>query len=311
MTARGRRLGTAAAIALVAAAPGCDNGPSAEETRAELRRWVSAVDDVCRATREDIAARGEARDAHDLHRVAESAGDDVRAAIERIRRVPISDEARARVRPFLAELEKIAPRLSEMTRTTADPALNEIGKLGLALADATKLLQLRAEAVGLRECADARQFDAVLNTFTAPVYATQIAQLEVWFARALRRLASAPPPTSPEFARHLRRVSRVFDQAEKRVDDQYDFRPKRADKAADDLELALIAYEDFLTDVADALRGGRRVLTAVGVKEFQRRLAKRDREVRDSIIAVRNAIGARPLAVPGAEPPRAPEQESA
>src|SRR5687768_14709076 len=43
----GRRLRrTAAAIALmVAAAAGCGGGASAEETRAELRRWASAVDE--------------------------------------------------------------------------------------------------------------------------------------------------------------------------------------------------------------------------------------------------------------------------
>jgi hypothetical protein len=91
---------------IVAAAGGCGGGGSAEETRAELRRWASAVDDVCRATRERIADRGSARDAVDLHRVAVRAGDDVGAAVERIRRVSISEAARARVRPFLADLAK-------------------------------------------------------------------------------------------------------------------------------------------------------------------------------------------------------------
>ena len=300
MTARGRRLGVAGAMALVvAAAAACGGAPSADETRAQLRRWASAVDEVCRTTREGIAARGGARDALDLDWVARRASDDVRAAIERIRRVPISEAARPRVRPFLAELAKIEPRLSEMTGTTADGSLKEIGDLGLRLADATRLVQDRAEAAGLRECADRRQFDAVLDAFTAPVYATQIARFEVWFARALRPLVSSPPPASADFARYLRRVSGVIERAEERVDDLYVYRPNRAVEAADDLGFALDAYENFLDVVADALHGGRRVLTPIGVRRYRRAVAKHQREVRRAIAQLRTAIGAKPLAVPG------------
>jgi hypothetical protein len=313
MTARGRRLRTVAAIVLtMAAGTGCGGGPSAEETRAELRRWASAVDDVCRATREAIAARGEAHDARDLHWVAAGASEDVRAAIERIRRVRLSEAARPRVRSFLAELAKIEPRLSEMTRTTADGELNEIGDLGLRLADATKRFQDRAEAVGLRECGDATQFDAVLNAFTAPVYATQIARLEVWLARALRPLtASSPSPTSPDFARYLRRVGGVLEHAERRMDNLYVYRPNRAVEEADDLAFALDAFENVLNAVADDLRGGRRVLTAVGVKQFRREVVRRGRDVRRAITRLRTAIGARPLPVPGAQPLLEPETDTA
>jgi hypothetical protein len=296
---------------MVAATAGCGGGTSAEETRAELRRWASAVDDVCRATREHIAERGDAHDVLDLHRVAERASDDVRAAIERIRRVPMSEGARHRVHTFLAELAKIEPRLSTMTRTTADGRLKEIGQLGLRLADATKLFQDRAASVGLRECADASQFDAVLNAFTAPVYATQIARFEIWFVRALRPLVSYQPPTSADFARHLRRVSNVLERAERRIDDLYVFRPNRAVKEADDLEFALDAYENYLNVVADSLRGGRRVLTPLGVKEFRREVTRHQREMRQTINSLRTAIGAQPLAVPGAEPPLEPEEHSA
>jgi hypothetical protein len=312
MTAGGRRLRTAGAMALmVAAAAGCGGGPSADEIRAELRRWASAVDDVCRTTRERIAARGDAHDALDLESVARRASEDVRAAIERIRRVPISKEARPRVRPFLDELARIEPRLSEMTRTTADGSLKEIGDLGLRLADATKLFQDRAEAAGLRECADTRQFDAVLNAFTAPVYATQIARFETWFARALRPLVSYEPPTPADFVRNLSRVSGVFDRAEERLDDLYLYRPNRAVEAADDLGFALDAYENFLSVVADSLRGGRRVLTPIGVKRFGRGVAKHQRKVRRTIAKLRTAIGAQPLAVPGAQPPRESKKDLA
>jgi hypothetical protein len=311
MTAGGRRLRTAGAMALmVASAAGC-GGPSAEETRAELRRWASAVDDVCRTTRERIAARGDAHDALDLESVALRASDDVRAAIDRVRRVPISKEARPRVRPFLDELAKIEPRLNEMTRTTADGSLKEIGDLGLRLADATKLFQDRAEAAGLRECADTRQFDAVLNAFTAPVYATQIARFETWFARALRPLVSYEPPTPADFVRNLSRVSSVFDRAEERLDDLYVYRPNRAVEAADDVGFALDAYENFLSVVADSLRGGRRVLTPIGVKRFRRGVAKHQRKVRRTISRLRTAIGAQPLAVPGAQPTREPAKDLA
>jgi len=312
MTARGRRLGTAAAIALLAAAAaGCGGGASAEETRAELRRWASAVDDVCRTTREHIAARGDAHDVLDLDRVAVGASDDVRAAIERIRDVPLSEEARPRVRTFLAELAKIEPQLSHMTRTTDDGTLKELGKLGLRLADATRLFQDRAEAAGLRECADAKQFDAVLDTFTAPVYATRIAQFEVWLARALEPFLSSPPPASADFARYLRRLSDVIERAEERLDDLYEYRPNRAVDAARDLEFALDAYENFLNDVADVLRGGRRVLTPVGVKRFVRESTKLQREVTRASTTLRSAIGAQPLPVPGAQPPLEPEKDAA
>jgi hypothetical protein len=311
MTARGRGLRTAAALALtVAATAGC-GGTSAEETRAELRRWASAVDDVCRATRERIAERGDAHDVLDLHRVAERAGDDVRAAIERIRRVPVSEGARPRVRTFLAELAKIEPRLTDMTRTTAGGRLKEIGRLGLRLADATKLFQDRAASVGLRECADASQFDAVLNAFTAPVYATQIARFEISFVRALRPLVSYVPATSAAFARYLRRVGNVLERAERRVDDLYVFRPNRAVEEADDLAFALDAFENYLNEVADALRGGRRALTPLGVKRFRRDVARHHREMRQTITSLRTAIGAQPLSVPGGEPPLAPEEHSA
>jgi hypothetical protein len=296
---------------MVAAAAGCGGGSSAEETRAELRRWASAVDDVCRSTRERIAVRGGAHAALDLEAVAVRASDDVRAAIKRIRRVPISEEARSRVRPFLAELAKIEPRLSEMTRTTADGSLKEIGDLGLRLADATRLFQDRAEAAGLRECADTRQFDAVLDAFTAPVYATQIARFEIWFARALRSTVRYYPPTPADFVRHLRRLSSVFDRAEKRLDDLYVYRPNRAVEAADDLEFALDAYENFLSAVTDSLRGGRRVLTPIGFKRFQREVAKHQRKVRRALAKLRTAIAAQPLAVPGARPPLEPDTDSA
>jgi hypothetical protein len=48
------------ALMLVAAA-GCGGGSGAEETRAELRRRASAVDDVCRTTRERIVRRAVAK----------------------------------------------------------------------------------------------------------------------------------------------------------------------------------------------------------------------------------------------------------
>jgi hypothetical protein len=110
----------------VTTAAGCGGrGTSPEETRAELRRWSSAVDDICRATR----------------------------------------DGRPRVREFLAALEKVEPRLSQMTRTTAEGSLKPIGKLGLGLADATREFQDRAEAVGLRECAHAASSS---STATSP-----------------------------------------------------------------------------------------------------------------------------------------------
>jgi hypothetical protein len=301
MTARARTV--AATALIIAVATGCGGGPSADDQRAELRRWRAAVDNVCRTTRERIVARGEPDDALDLNSFATRAGDDVRAAIKRIRKVPISDANRRRVSPFLAELRKIEPRLSDMTRTTADGSLNQIGKLGIRLADATKRFQDRADAVGLRECADKRQFDAVLDAFTAPVYATKIARLAIWLERALRPVKSAPPSMPAAFVRYLRRVSRIYDRAGKRLDDLYEYRPNRAVEAEDDFNFALEDYERLLEDVADSLRGGRRVLTPDGVRQFLRATAKQKRKLRRTIVELREAIGAEPLVMPGAQPP--------
>jgi hypothetical protein len=304
MTARGRTLRTVGATALmVVAAAGCGGGPKREDPAAELRRWRSAVDDVCRATRERIAARGDARDALDLHTVAIEADKDVRAAFERIRAAPLSAENRRRVQPFLAQLDQIEPRLADMTSTTTDGTLNEIGRLGLRLADTTKRFQERAEAAGLRECADKRQFDAVLDAFTAPVYATRVARIERWMIRALRSVKSYPPSMPVEFVRYLRRVSRVYDRAGKRLDHLYDYKPNRAVEAADDVHFALQDHEELLEDVARSLDGGRRVLTPVGVKRFRRATAKQQRKLKRCIVKLHEAIGADPLVRPGSEPP--------
>ena len=303
---------TAGAVALVvAAAAGCGGGSRADETRAELRRWASAVDDVCRTTRERIAARGDADDADELESVAAGASDDVRAAIERIRRVSIPKGAGSRVRDFLAELAKIESRLGAMTRTTADGSLKEIGDLGLLLADRAKRFRDRAEAAGLRECADKRQFDAVLDAFTAPVYATQVARFELWFANALRPWVSYEPATSVDFVRQLRHLNRVVSRAENRLDDLYRYRPNRAVEADGRLGSALDSYEELLEVVADSLDGGRRHLTPVGAKRFRRAVARRQRDVRRAIAELRTAIGAEPLAVPGARPLRETEQDTA
>jgi hypothetical protein len=141
----------------------------------------------------------------------------------------------------------------------------------------------------------------VLDAFTAPVYATQIARWEVWLTRALRRLGNYHPPWSPDFAGHVRRVGKVLEEAERRIGDVYGFRPNRAVEAADDVEFALDAYETDLNAVADALRGGR-FLTRVGVKQFNRAVAKRRRKLDDCIAAHRKAIGAKPLVQPQMEP---------
>jgi hypothetical protein len=312
MTARGRRLRAAGVVSLVvAAAAGCGGGSTADETRAELQGWASAVDDVCRTTRERIAARGDADNALELESVAAHGSEDVHAAITRIRDVAIPKGAGPRVRDFLAELTKIESRLGEMTRTTADGSLKEIGDLGLLLADRAKRFQDRAEAAGLRECADKRQFDAVLDAFTAPVYATQVARFEVWFADALRPWLSYEPATSVDFVRQLRRVNGIVSRAEDRLDDLYRYRPNRAVEADNRLGSALDSYEELLEVVADSLDGGRRHLTPVGAKRFRRAVARRQREVRGAIAGLRTAIGAEPLAVPGARPLRETEQDTA
>jgi hypothetical protein len=285
----------------MAAAAGCGGGSSPEDPRAELRRWRAAVDDVCRTTRERIAARGDARDALDLESVAARASEDVRAAIKRIRGIPVSATNRRRVRPFLAELEKAEPQLSAMTRTTADGSLKQIGRLALRLADATKRFQDRADAAGLHECADTRQYDAVFDAFAAPVYATQIAGVEIWLARTLRPLRTSPSPASPGYARYLHRLGRVFQRAEERIDDLYEYCPHRAVEASDDVHFALDDLESFLDQVADSLHGGRRILTPKGVNQFERQFSRLQRKVGRTIEELKTAIGAEPLVVPGAQ----------
>jgi hypothetical protein len=294
----------AAAIALVVlAAAGCGGGSKADEPR----RWASAVDDICRETHESLASRGDAQDLRDLHRIAERASEDVRSAVKRIREVPISEETRRRALFFLGELDRIEPQLSEMTRTTAGGRLEQIGRMGIRLADATQRLQRRAESAGLHVCADTRQFDAVLDAFTAPVYATQVAQFERRLDRGLRRLGDYRAPSSPDFASHVRQVATLLENAERHLDDLGDFLPNRAVEAERDLTFALDAYENDLNAVGDVLRGGR-YLTPVGVRQFNRVVAKRRRAVDRALPALRTAIGVDPL---GAKAPLDAEKETA
>jgi hypothetical protein len=104
-----------------------------------------------------------------------------------------------------------------------------------------------------------------------------------------------------EFVLYLRRVSRVYDQAEKRLDDLYEYRPNRAVEEDTAFGFALEGYESFLEDVADSLHGGRRVLTPVGVKQFLRAAAKHRRKLRRTMAKLKDAIGADPLVVPEGE----------
>ena len=212
--------------------------------------------------------------------------------------MPLSEAARPRVRAFLDELAKIEPLLGTMTRTTADGTPRQIGNLGLRLADATRVFNDRAEAAGLEECAHATHFDAVHDAFTAPVYAAQLARFQIWFARALQRPARSSRPTARGYARDVRRSANLLQRAEDRVDDLYVFRPNRAVDAADELHFALDAFESDLNAVADQLRGGRRVFTPAGAEQFSRSIARRERRLRRAILALWEAIGARP---PGAQ----------
>jgi hypothetical protein len=147
----------------------------------------------------------------------------------------------------------------------------------------------------------------VLDAFTAPVYATQVARFERWLDRGQRRLGSFREPSAPDFAPHVRRVATLLENAERRLDDLSDFLPNRGVEAERDLTFALDAFENDLNAVADVLRGGR-YLTPVGVKQFDRVVAKRRRAVNRALPALRTAIGVEPL---GAKAPLDAEKETA
>jgi hypothetical protein len=195
------------------------------------------------------------------------------------------------VQHFLAELDRVEPLLADMTRTVADGEPKQVGRLGNRLADAARSFQDRAGAAGLRACADERQFDAVLDTFVTPVYATQTVQFQLWLSREVGRL---PTPSASDFVRGMRRFAAVLDRAERRMEDMYEFRPKRADDAASELEFALEDYASYLDDTADSL-GTTHILTPAGVKQYERDIDELARELDRAQDAHIRAIGAKPL----------------
>ena len=99
---------------------------------------------------------------------------------------------------------------------------------------------------------------------------------------------------SSEFAGHLRRVAAVLEEAERRLDDLYVFRPNRAVEASGDVSFALDMYETYLTDVAESLRGGR-YLTRRGIRQFNRDVRELRRDLDRSLTKLGPAIGAQPF----------------
>ena len=120
----------------------------------------------------------------------------MRAAIARIRRVPISGEARRKVRPFLDELGKVEPRLSDMTRTVAG---GDRSRAEDRLGD-------------LYECRPNRAVDAETNLSEALGSYEQFLELYIYTLRGGNRVLTEAGGRRfrREAVRHAREVRRAF-----------------------------------------------------------------------------------------------------
>jgi hypothetical protein len=314
MRARVRRTGrcrTAGGLLIAAVlAAGCGGGgePSAEERRTALAAWAKRADAVCGEARSGIATRGAPVDLIDLDRVAVRAAGDVRAAIGRIRRLPVSEAARPRVRPFLGELERLEPQLGAVTAATKEGDMEALRELALAVRNDTRELQERARDLGLVECGSAEIPASASDALLAPVYATQLAGYETWFVRSFRRLARELPSTRREAAAFYGRAADLAQEAQARV--RVLQPPERASAASSRYEAALAAIEAAAGNVTADLETGRKV-TPAWARAVERRFERLDRRERSAMRRLKVAVGAQAAPVPPADPDAEDETEAA
>jgi hypothetical protein len=287
---------------------GGDDKPTAAERAAELKRWAQRADAICEDTEREIALRGGALDVIDLDRVAMRAVQDVEGAIAEIRRLRVSPEARAELRPLLEELDRLEPRLTELTRTTEDGDMDALLRLAIRLETSWRSLSETAGDAGLLECGREEIAVAVSDALVAPVFATKVAAFEAQVERSVRRSLRRRPRTPAQAAAFYRRLGRLMASARERWDALRP--PERARDAAEKYDRALAAGQRYAGEVAARLDDGR--VSLAWARTVQRRFRQLGRAERTAMRRLRRIVESQPLPVrpPARRPPARDEIES-
>jgi hypothetical protein len=301
--------GRLAVLLAVAVVGGCggDDKPTAAERAAELQRWTQRADAICEDAERRIVTRGGALDVIDLDRVAVRAVQDVRGAVAEIRRLRVSPEVRPRVRPVLAELDRLDPQLAELTRATEDSDMDALLPIASELEQSGRSLSAKARAAGLRECGREEVAVAVSDAIVAPVFATQVEAFETWLEHSVRRAMRRLPRTEAQVAAFYTRVDDLLTRGRKRWDKLRS--PERAQDAADDYDRALGAAQRYAGEIAAEIDGGRQV-TLAWARAIQRRFSRLGRAERKAMRRLRRVVGSQPLPVrpPARKPPAESEE---
>lgn len=217
----GVRMKGRAAVLLVVALAGCGGGggdkdpaQSAADRRAELDRWVSRADGVCRKSNEAIAERGWPRTLVELDKAAARAVEDVRAASRAIQGLAPPKGSEERVKPFVASVRELDGLLDRVTETTDAYKPKRLNDLAVDLQTGLQEVEDTSKELGLRECAANDEHTWVPDAMRAPVYAQQLADVDRKLGK--RAKAAAEPVTTPaDAAGNLDRLSDIVFSAER------------------------------------------------------------------------------------------------
>jgi hypothetical protein len=157
---------------------GCGGGgPSDAERDAAVSRWAQRTDAICRQAERDITARGAPAGLKEVDRVLVAAVADIRRAGERVRRLPVPEGAAARVRPVLAELERIDEPLRAVAEAAEVADADRLVKAAKRARLQARELERAARDAGLRVCGRPGLARAAADGVLAPVFAQQLKDL--------------------------------------------------------------------------------------------------------------------------------------
>ena len=175
----GLRMRGPAFVLLLAALAGCGGGGkdpalSAADRRAELDRWVSRADGVCRKSNEAIADRGWPRNLVELDRMSARAVDDVRQASRAVQGMVAPKGSEDRVKPFVASVHELDGLLDRVADTTDEYKPKRLNDLARDLQSGLQEVEDSSRELGLRECAANDEHTWVPDAIRAPVFAQQL-----------------------------------------------------------------------------------------------------------------------------------------
>ncbi len=139
-------------VVLAGCGGGGDKDPalSAADRRAELDRWVSRADGVCRKSNEAIADRGWPRTLVELDKAAARAVGDVRAASRAIQGLAPPKGSEERVKPFVASVRELHGLLDRVTETTDAYQPKRLNDLAVDLQTGLQEVEDTSKELGLR-----------------------------------------------------------------------------------------------------------------------------------------------------------------